>query len=88
MANRTHIAPISFLISHHARAADDFQVVNVRETRQEIVLNPGSEFGIFFVVTDVLERQHGDALWIYRGTSVRTNAEGLEDHNRAQQKNN
>ena len=61
-ADRTHIAPVSFLVSHHARAADDFQIVNLREARQHIVLNSGAEVGVIFVVTEVLEWQHGDAL--------------------------
>src|SRR5205823_13323059 len=61
-ADLTYIAPAGFLISHHARAADYFQIVNLREARQHVVLNPGGEVGVFFVVTEIFKGQHSNAL--------------------------
>ena len=69
LADLTHIAPAGFLISHHAGAADYFQIVNLRQACQHVVLNPGGEVGVFFVVTEILKGQHCNALlgwWIRR----------------------
>jgi hypothetical protein len=62
LADLTHIAPAGFSISHYARAADYFQIGNLREARQHVVLNPGGEVGVFFVVAEILKGQHGNAL--------------------------
>ena len=38
-----HIGSARFLIRHHARAASDFQIMYLSETRQEVILNPAAK---------------------------------------------
>ena len=61
LANLADIAPARCLKSHHARVADYFQLANLSQTRQHIVLDAGSEISVFLVITQILERQHGNA---------------------------
>src|SRR5215469_7873432 len=43
-------------ISHHAGTADDFQIRNLRQLGQEVVLDTVSEGGVFSVVAQIFKR--------------------------------
>ncbi len=59
-ANLAHLASTGFFISHRARPADYFQGMNLGQTGQDIVLNPGREIGVPFVFAQILEGQDRD----------------------------
>ena len=56
------LAKISFAaIFHHAGAADDFQIADLRQLGQNVVLHTIGEDGVFFLVVQIFKRQNGDS---------------------------
>src|SRR5262245_48821095 len=52
-------------VLHHRRATDDLQVPDLRETREDVVLDPVRKKCIAFLVTEVFERKYGYALLLF-----------------------
>jgi hypothetical protein len=48
------------LISHHARPANDFEIGNLRQLGQKIVLDTVGKGSVLLVVTQVFKRKHCD----------------------------
>ena len=48
-------------ILHHAGAADDLEIGNLRQLGQNVVLDTVGKGGVLFVVAQVFKRQHRDA---------------------------
>ena len=55
------IACNSALILQNGGSADDFQVCDLRQVREDFVLHPIGEGGILFVAAKILKRQDRDA---------------------------
>src|SRR4029077_15795563 len=55
------IARDSALVLQNGSAADDFQVGDLRQVREDFVLYPISEIGILFVAAKILKGQDSDA---------------------------
>ena len=53
---------ITVPILHHRGPADHFQVCNPNEIVQNLILHPSRKVSVFFVRTNILERQHGDTV--------------------------
>src|SRR3954453_21994773 len=49
-------------IWHHRSAADDFQVVDLRQAGEDVVLDSIREESVLFVVAKIVEGQDGNAL--------------------------
>src|SRR5262249_16917728 len=47
-------------IGHDRHARDDFQITNLREIRQDIVLYTVGEIGVLLFIAQILKRQDGD----------------------------
>src|SRR6266446_996338 len=56
------VALSTTFVLHHRCAADDFEVGNPSEVGKNLILYTISEISVLFIVAQVLERQHGDAL--------------------------
>src|SRR5436190_22590034 len=57
-----NLAHISFTaIFHHAGPADDFEIGDLRQLGQNVVLHAISERRVFFLVAQVFKRQNGDS---------------------------
>src|SRR5437762_3740145 len=70
LRNLAKITCNSALILHHARAADYFQVCDLRKVGQDLVLHAVGKIGILFFLAQIVKRKQRDALWI-RGTDLR-----------------
>ena len=58
----TDLAHISFAaIFHDAGPADDFQVGDLRQLGQNVVLHAIDERRVFFLVAQIFKRQNGDS---------------------------
>ena len=56
------LAHISFAaIFHHAAPADDFEIADLRQLAQNVVLHTIGEDGVFFLVAQIFKRQNGDS---------------------------
>ena len=44
-------------------AADDFEIGNLRQVRQNIVLHAVGKIGVLLVITEIFKRQHGDTFF-------------------------
>ena len=49
-------------VDHHRRVTNHFQIGYLGEISQNLVLDPIRKIGVLFFVTQILERQHRDAL--------------------------
>src|SRR5438552_14663945 len=49
-------------VLHHRRATDDFEISNLGQVHQNLILNAISEVSVLLVITEVLEWEHVDAL--------------------------
>ena len=47
-------------VLHHRRATDDFEISNLGQIRQDLILNAISEVSILLVIGEILEWEHGD----------------------------
>ena len=56
------IAGDAALVLHHRSAADHFQVLDLGEIRQQLILDPVSKVSVLFFVTQIFQRQHCNAL--------------------------
>src|SRR5207249_9105480 len=63
------IACDSAFVLHHRCAADDFEVGNLSKVGKNFILYTISEIGVLFIVAQVFEREHGDALFGSRPTA-------------------
>src|SRR5439155_21002534 len=59
----TQVSWIANLVDHYRRATDHFQVGNLSEISQNLVLHAIGKKSVFFFVTQILEWQHRDALF-------------------------
>ncbi len=57
--NLAHIAFAAVL--HHAGSADDFEIGDLRQLGQNVVLHTIGEDGVFFLVVQIFKRQNGDS---------------------------
>src|SRR5437762_2891842 len=56
----SNLTEISFAaIFHHTRSADDFQVADLRQLGQDVILHTISKRAIFLLLTEVFKRQNG-----------------------------
>src|SRR5205823_10253691 len=62
LRNLAQIACNAALILQNGGAADDFQVGDLRQVREDFVLHPIGEVSISFVFTSVFKREHRNAL--------------------------
>lgn len=60
-------------IPHDGRARNHFQIADLGEARQDIVLDAVGEIGVGFVVAVILKREHGDRLIEFSGRDMREN---------------
>ena len=49
-------------IRHDGGARDNFQVANLRQIREHVVLNPVGEVGVFFLGAEIFKWQHRNRL--------------------------
>src|SRR5207244_4566438 len=63
LGDLAQIARDSALVLHHRCAADDFEVGNLSKVGKNLILYTISEISVLFIIAQVLERQHGDALF-------------------------
>ena len=55
------LAEISFTaIFHHAGPADDFEIADLRQLGQNVVLHAISKGRVFFLLAQIFKRQNGD----------------------------
>src|SRR6266496_3420368 len=59
----TRVARISALIKVCRSATDNLQLGDSRKVRNDFILNARGEVGVLLIVAEILERQHGDALF-------------------------
>ena len=52
-------------ILHHRSPADHFEVGNFGQIGENLVLHAISEVSVLFIITQIFEGQHGDALFRY-----------------------
>src|SRR5207253_1718308 len=62
LGDLAQIAHDSALVLHHRCAADDFEVGNLSKVGKNLILYTISEVSVLFIIAQVLEGQHGDAL--------------------------
>ena len=71
LADLAQIARRAGLVLHHARAADHFQIGDLREVGQNLVLHPIGEKDVLFVAAQVFEGKHSDDFSRAHVTSAR-----------------
>ena len=67
LTDLTQIARGAGLVLHDAGAADHFEIRDLREVGQNLVLHPIGEEGVLFVLAQIFKRQHGDAFLGHSG---------------------
>ena len=60
LADLAQIARRAAFVLHHARAADHFQIGNLGQMGQDLVLDALGEEGVLFFAAQIFERQHRD----------------------------
>ena len=84
LADLAQIARRAALVLHHGGAADHFQVGDLRQVGQDLVLHAIGEEGVRFFFAQIFERKHRDAF--FRDSSERTSRSfAQEKENRQQQ---
>ena len=61
LADLAQIARGAGLVLHDARAADHFQIRDLREVGQDLVLHAVGEEDVLFVAAQIFKRKHRDA---------------------------
>src|SRR5205085_8604106 len=60
-SNFAEIAPRLALVLHHAGTADDLEVGDLGQIRQDFVLHSVGEKGVVWIAAQIVERQDSDA---------------------------
>src|SRR5262245_14691232 len=75
-------------IGHDRHARDDFQIADLREIRQDVVLYAIGEISVFLFIAQILKRQNGDGLVDlargHAGQKEETGSSGDDDADRDQ----
>ena len=69
LADLAQIARRAALVLHDARAADHFEIGDLREVGQNLVLHAIGEKGVLFVAAQIFKGKHGDAFLGHSGRS-------------------
>ena len=62
LSNLAQVARIAALVEHDRSAADDFQVRDLGQVREDFILNSVREIRVLFVVAQIFEWQYRNRL--------------------------
>ena len=63
LSDLTKIARDATLIWRHRSTADDFQIRHLGKVGQDFILHAIGEVSVLFLITQIFEREHGDAFF-------------------------